>query len=185
MNSSTRIALLALSLALAPFASHAQTANTTSNPAVAALVASIRAVPSDQREELIRATITSNPSLAPALVAALVSGFPSDAPLLTRFVVQSLLGLTSITTETKSQLLTAVAQSAVTAALQIPSTAVPDLRATVNDVKSSLANVPTEFEPSVAEYITPLPPGTVFTPSTNFITNETIPTNIIVSDDTP
>ncbi len=168
-----------------------------SNPKAAVVQSVVDAVrrssPAD-REQLIQAAIAADPDSAPQLVEALIAAFPAESPALTSFVVNSLIAL-NLPTETKATILTAVAQSAVNAALSIPTTAVPNLLNTVNDVKAALANVGADpvLAAAVAAYTTPLtqlPPRTdtggpaaVEEKKTDDITNP--PTETIVSDDNP
>lgn len=173
--------------------------STAQSPSTAAtiqrIVASIRQAPPGQRRQLIQAAINNDSSVAASLVDALISAFPSDAPVLTGFVVESVLA-TTLSTEAKAAVLTAVAQSAVTAALQIPATAVTNLVNTVNDVKLALSNVgaDTQLQQAVANFVIPItelpqqpqqqqqPPQQQQDDTLN---NDPLPTEIIVSDDNP
>lgn len=158
---------------------------TSSGQSVSAFVASLRGVSAEERQALILTFLANNPNLAPSLVEALIATFPGDASTLTANVVDSLLSL-NLPNNTTSDLLTEVARRAVQAALQIPETAVPDRLATINDVKAALANVPPDFTPFVAAYITPLTrlPESPLTAG-GLISTEDLPTQVIVSDDTP
>jgi hypothetical protein len=153
----TTLAMAAL-LSLAPFTLRAQnvtppTAATAS--AIATLVASIRNAPAANRQKLVQDAIKADPTISSALVAALITSFPTEAASYTKTVVDAVIGLT-LSNEAKSTILTAVASSAVPAALALPPALVTDLVASVNAVKSALANVPPQFAPAVAQYTTPI-----------------------------
>lgn len=193
------LSLAGLILAAAGLQAQNLPANPSTATAAVTAVANtiIAAAPSD-REELIEAAIAANPESAAALVDALIRALPAEAPTLTAYVVQSVLALPSIDTAAKSTILTQVASNAEAAALQIPPTAVPDIVATVNAVKDALANVPETFTPAVQNYITPItaPPATPDStqlpatqpPANNDnppLNNDPLPTQTIVSDDTP
>jgi hypothetical protein len=169
---------------LVTFPANATTAQKSAG--VARIVALSRGANAERRQALIQEAINSDPSVASTLVAALISAFPSDSPGLTGLVVASLLSNTSISTTVKSSILTAVAQTAVEAALFIPATAVSNLVDTVNAVKNALANVAPAFQQDVASFVIPLAPGTEIqqgNPVTVVI--QTPETQIIISNDNP
>lgn len=193
MKSLLRVILLSATFATAGLTP--TTAQTTTNTAVQQIVQTIRRAGVANRQQLIQAAIASDPNMAADLVQALVEAFPGDAAAMTGFVVDSLIAA-NIDVTVKASILTAVAQSAVNAALSIPPTAVPNLINTVNDVKAALSNVAGEsFQQAVASYVTPIsqlpqppqqqqqqqsgnPPGST-------INTDTLPTEIIVSNDNP
>jgi hypothetical protein len=150
----------------------------------AQLVASIRPAAQDDRVKLIRDAIAADSSIAPRLIASLVSHLPSDSPSLTGAVINAILGL-NVSKEVKGALLTATAERAVGAALRIPRTAVPDLILTINEIKVAVGGVPHDLLPFVADYITPISN----LPGENRIeviaSINTLSTQTIVSDDKP
>lgn len=162
--------------------------------AVQAVVEAARKATPADREKLIQAAIAADPDSAPQLVEALIAAFPAESPAMTSIVVNSLIAL-NLPTEAKATILTAVAQSAVNAALSIPTTAVPSLINTVNDVKAALANVGTDpaLAAAVAAYTTPLTQLPARTDTGGQTGNEekktddisNPPTKDIVSDDNP
>lgn len=177
----------------------AQTITAESRAAtVTATVTSARTLSAAERAELIEAAINSDPDIAADLVEALIEAYPLESPDFTEYVVQAVIGNLATSVEQKSTILQAVAQKAVTAAIKIPATSVPNVVATVNSVKSKLANVGT-FVPAVQDYIAPITALPTFEPDTNQNQNQNqnpTPTNqnpnqnpnnpqIIVSDDTP
>jgi hypothetical protein len=153
----TTLAMAAL-LTLAPFTVHAQNAPTqtaATAASVASLMTAIRSAPAANRQKMVQDAIKADPSISSALVAALITSFPTEAANYTKTVVDTVISLT-ITTAEKSTILTAVASSAVPAALQLPPSSVTNLVAAVNAVKAALANVPAEYTPAVANYIAPI-----------------------------
>lgn len=172
-----------LALPIAP-AVHAQTTpSTATTPAVAEIIAQVRAAAPADRQKLIEAAVANNPAISANLAAALVTNFPTDAAALTKVVVDSVIGL-GVSNTVKSELLAKIAQTAVQAALQIPQSSVPDLVATVNGVKDVLANVPADFKQAVAPYVIPVASIADIRNQVKDLINPNNNNTPIVSDDT-
>jgi hypothetical protein len=193
MKTILRLALITLAFASAGLLP-AVAADSKTAAVQAVVEAARKATTPADREKLVQDAIAADPESAPQLVEALIAAFPAEAPTLTGVVVNSLIAM-NIPTEAKATILTAVAQSAVNAALSIPTTAVPSLINTVNDVKAALANVGADpvLAAAVAAYTTPLTQLPPRTDTGGSLTNEekktddisNPPTKDIVSDDNP
>lgn len=159
-------AILAMpSLALAQGqAGQSQTANSA---VISDLITQARTATPEQRATLIRNALQANPSLARELVSQLIAEFPQDAAALTKAVVETVISLPTVSQETKSEILTQVAQASVNAALAIPQGRVESILQTVNAVKNELAQVPAEFQTAVEQYIIPLTPESALLTGTN------------------
>jgi len=139
----------------APTSAPAPSSETQVATTVPELIAQLKAANPADRKAIIEAAVARNPNLAGPLSGALVTNFPADAAAFTKVVVDAVVAL-KIDTAAKSDILVKIAQTAVVSALQLPPNSVTDLVATVNGVKDALANVPAEFKPAVAAYVTPV-----------------------------
>jgi hypothetical protein len=186
MNKTTVSATLALSLVLASTSLRAQEAApevTVAEASANALVASLIGLSAEERKVAIEAAIAANPSTADEVVAALIARFPREASAVTETVVQALIGLPTIDTAVKSEILRDVAIQAVRAAEFIPSGSVDNLVTTINSVKNALAQVGPVYAAIVAPFTVPV--ATI--PSNNpngVLIDQNQQGQTIVSDDT-
>lgn len=156
------IFVMAALLSLAPAISHAAPAVATT--AQQTVIDGIVGGSASDREQAIKDAIAADPSIAGALIAALIANFPTQAAAHTETVVAAVIALPEASTPVaqKATILASVAESAVPAALVIPASQVDSVVQTVNAVKAALAQV-AETNPvlgdAVANYTAPLVEG--------------------------